>query len=147
MYLFLETETECEWGRGREKESHRIWSRLQVPSCQHRAPCGARTHEPWDHDMSRSRMLNRWSHPGALVIYFERECKGRRAERGRERIPGRLHTVSTEPHTGLKLTNCEIMTWAEIKSQILNRLSHPGPPILFSWSLNLLLYLLSVPWI
>ena len=27
----------------------------------------------------------------------------------------RLWTVSTEPDTGLKLTNCEIMTWAEVR--------------------------------
>ena len=32
-----------------------------------------------------------------------------RAERGRERIPIRLCTVSTEPDAGLKLTNHEIM--------------------------------------
>ena len=35
-------------------------------------------------------------------IYFEREgVSGRGAERGKERIPGRLHTVSTELDTGL----------------------------------------------
>ena len=47
----------------------------------------------------------------SLFIYFERErdrmSKGRA---GRERIPSRLHTVSMEPHMGLKLTNCEIIT-------------------------------------
>ena len=49
------------------------------------------------------------------------------AERGGgERTPSRLHTVSTEPDAGLNLTNCEIMTRAEIKSWTLNRLSHPG---------------------
>ena len=31
-------------------------------------------------------------------------------ERERERIPSRLHTVSTEPNAGLELTNREIMT-------------------------------------
>ena len=40
--------------------------------------------------------------------------RGSGRERGRERIPGRLHTVSTEPDTGLKLTNCEIMTGAKV---------------------------------
>ena len=65
VYLFLrETETECEWVRGRERGRHRIQSRLQVLSCQHRAPCGARTREPQDHDLSRSWMLNRLSPPG-----------------------------------------------------------------------------------
>ena len=35
---------------------------------------------------------------------------GRDTERGRERIPSRLHAVSTEPDAGLELTNREIMT-------------------------------------
>ena len=59
-----ETETECKWARG-ERGRHRSRSRLQAPTCQHRARCGARTHEPWDHDLSRSRTLNWMSHPGA----------------------------------------------------------------------------------
>ena len=48
-----------------------------------------------------------------MFIYFEREieCKqGRDSERGRERIPSSLCTVSTELDMGLKLTNQEIMT-------------------------------------
>ena len=49
-------------------------------------------------------------------------------ERERERIPSRLRVVSTEPDTGLHLMNHEIMSWAEIKSRTLNRLSHPGAP-------------------
>ena len=44
--------------------------------------------------------------------------KGR--ERGRGRLPSRLHAISTEPNTGLELTNCKIMTRVEIKSQTLN---------------------------
>ena len=36
-------------------------------------------------------------------------------ERGRQRIPGRLCVISTEPDAGLELKNCEIMTWAETK--------------------------------
>ena len=72
-YLFIferERETECEWGRGRERERHRIRGRLQALSCQHRAPCGAQTHGPWDHDLSRSWMLTPLSHPGAPIIIF-----------------------------------------------------------------------------
>ena len=61
----MERETEHEQGRGRERGRHRIQSRLQVLSCRHRARRGARTHEPRDHDLSRSRTLNRLSHPGA----------------------------------------------------------------------------------
>ena len=66
MFLFIfETEREHKQGRGRERGRHRIRSRLQALSCQHRARRGARTHRPWDHDLSRSRTLNRLSHPGA----------------------------------------------------------------------------------
>ena len=31
-------------------------------------------------------------------------------EKGRERIPSRLHTICTEPHMELQLRNLEIMT-------------------------------------
>ena len=34
----------------------------------------------------------------------------RERERERERNPSKVHSVSTEPDAGLKLTNCEIMT-------------------------------------
>ena len=54
---------ERERGRGRDRGGHRIWNRLQAPSCQHRARYGARTHGPWDHDLRRSWTLNRQSHP------------------------------------------------------------------------------------
>ena len=72
-----------------------------------------------------------------LCIYFERESvstrewrKGREREgdRERERIPSRLCSVSTEPDMALDPTNHKIMTRAEIKSQPLNQLSHPGAP-------------------
>ena len=43
-------------------------------------------------------------------------------------ILSRLRTVRAEPDLGLELTNCEIMTLAEIKSQMLNGLNHPGAP-------------------
>ena len=66
-----------------------------------------------------------------LFILKEREWESTSeggAGRRRDRIPSRLHAVSAEPDVGLKLTNCEIMIWAEIKSQTPNRLSHPGTP-------------------
>ena len=65
MFIF-ETETECKLGRAeREKGRHRIWSRLQALSCQHRARRGARTHKPRDHDLSQSRTLIHLSYPSA----------------------------------------------------------------------------------
>ena len=69
----------------------------------------------------------------SLFIYFERERaseQGNSRERGRERIPSRLRIASAEPDLGLKLRNCEVVTWAETKSLMLNRLSHPGTPCL-----------------
>ena len=65
-----ERETETEWRRGRERGRHRTWSGLQTLCCQHRAWRRARTHEPWDHDLSQSRMLNPLSHPGAPDFTF-----------------------------------------------------------------------------
>ena len=52
------------------------------------------------------------------------EQRERERERGKERIPSGPRVVFTEPDVGLELTNCEIMTRAEIKSQI----STTGPP-------------------
>ena len=44
------------------------------------------------------------------MFIFEREQEqGRGRERGRERLPSRLCTVSAEPNVvGLELVNCEI---------------------------------------
>ena len=42
------------------------------------------------------------------------------AEKGRERIPSRLHTVSAEPDARLKATNHVVMTQDEIKGWTLN---------------------------
>ena len=39
-----------------------------------------------------------------------RTSKGGAEREGEERIPSRLHAVSTEPDSGLSLTNHEIMT-------------------------------------
>ena len=50
----------------------------------------------------------------------------RERERGRERIPSRFHSANMEPDAGLEPINYEITTWAEIKSQTLNQLNHPG---------------------
>ena len=65
IYFSRERLTECEQGRGRERGRHRIPSRLQAPSCQHRARREARTHKLWDHDLSGTQTINRLSHPGA----------------------------------------------------------------------------------
>ena len=71
LLFTLERERETEHERGRkEGGGHRMWNRLQALSCQHRARCGAQTHKPWDHDLSRCQMLNQLSHPGAPIFFF-----------------------------------------------------------------------------
>ena len=65
-----ETETECEWGRDRERRKHTIWNKLQALSCQHRAQCGARTWEQRDHDLSQSWTTYWLNHPGAPLFFF-----------------------------------------------------------------------------
>ena len=52
----------------------------------------------------------------------------RQTEREGRTISSRLRTISVDPDVGLKLTNCEIMTGAKIKTQTLNQLSPPGGP-------------------
>lgn len=46
----------------------------------------------------------------------------------RERIFKADSTLSVEPDVGLDPRTYEIMTWAETRSQMLNRLSYPGTP-------------------
>ena len=65
-----ERETESEQGRGRERGTNRIQSRLLSLSCQHRAWHRAWTHKPRDYDLSWSQMLNRLSHPSAPLKIF-----------------------------------------------------------------------------
>ena len=48
-----------------------------------------------------------------MYLFWERErqrASRRGAVGGRDRIPSRLHAVSTEPDAKLELTNHEIMT-------------------------------------
>ena len=53
---------------------------------------------------------------------------GGEGQRERERSPRGLCTDSTDLHMGLDPTHHEITTSAEIKSWMLNQLSHPGTP-------------------
>ena len=130
MFIYFwerERKTEHEQGRGRERRRHRIWSRLQALSCQPRARCRARTHKLWDPELSWGQTLNWLSQIGVPIFFFnlyfwERERKteheqGRSTERERDRMWSRLRfwAVSTEPDAGLKLTDCEIMTWAKVR--------------------------------
>ena len=62
-----------------------------------------------------------------IYLFWEREHEPGEGEREREG-ERESQAVSTELDEGLDLTNCEIMTWAEIENRVLNQLSHPGTP-------------------
>ena len=53
-------------------------------------------------------------------VYMQAEEGQRERERGKERIPSRLHAVSPEHDTGLNPTNLKIITCAKIRNQLLN---------------------------
>ena len=62
-------------------------------------------------------------------MYFEKDrdgVSGGGAERGRERIPSRLCTASTEPDSGLELKKLGDHDLSQNQKSTLNRLSHPG---------------------
>ena len=62
-YLFILRRVQA--GEG-QREGHRgSEAGSALTGWQERAWCGARTHEPQDHHLNRSWMLNRQSHPGA----------------------------------------------------------------------------------
>ena len=65
FYLFLRQRQSMSMGGPAREGDTESRSRLRVLSHQHRARRGAGTHEPRDHTLSRSRTLNRLSHPGA----------------------------------------------------------------------------------
>ena len=69
-------------GRGRDRETQNP-EQLQALRCQHRVRCGARTHEPEDRDLSRSRPLNRVSHPGAsqIFLFADKKTEAQRDEK------------------------------------------------------------------
>ena len=147
-------ETEHEWGRSRERETHthRIRSRLQALRCQHRARHGARTHKPWDHDLSWSRPFNWLSHPNTPKFFFlnknvlkvllkallkitlrEREREKARVgegqrEKGRHRIQSRFQALSCQHRARHGAQTHELWDHDLNWSWTLNRLSHPGAP-------------------
>ena len=65
---FWDRERQSLNGEGAEREGDTDLKQAQALSCQPRAWRRARTHGPWDCDLSWSRMLNQLSHPGAPEI-------------------------------------------------------------------------------
>ena len=77
-----------------------------------------------------------------IYLFWERVSTSRKgAERRREGRKERENPKQASHHQhraafGDKLTNCKTMIWAEITSQTLNRLSHPGAPAFASLKLQ-----------
>ena len=110
MFIFFkrsrERESEHESGRDGERRRHRIWSRLQALSCQHRARRGAQTHEPQDHDLSWSQTLNWLSHPGCPVLYPFLMCTSF--------LSKMFYTVlCTAVKTFLDFETCNLLLWLD----------------------------------
>lgn len=68
----------------------------------------------------------------SCFVFLEREhtCPG---GQGVERGKGRRERILTMPDAGFDGHNSDIMTRAEIKSQMPKQLSHPGAPHLFGY--------------
>ena len=92
-YWFLR-ERQSVSGQGAERGRHRIWSRLQALSYQHRARCGTQTHEPWVHYLSRNQRLNQLSPqaPHQNEKLFKRPHTG-----------GRIFTINTNKTNNLTM--------------------------------------------
>ena len=65
----IETEAECEQGMGRKRETE-FEAVSKALHCQHRAWCGAWTHELWDHDLSWRWTLNNWAIQVPLLCFI-----------------------------------------------------------------------------
>ena len=75
-------------------------------------------------------------------IYFERErehTQWRGRERGRKRIPSRLHAVSAEPDVGLDLTNREITTRSRVGC-LIDRATQASPLMVMHLKKNVRLF-------
>ena len=58
-------ETEHKWGRGTEREGDQNPKQVLGSELSAQSLMGARTHQPWDHDLRWSRMLN-WATQASL---------------------------------------------------------------------------------
>ena len=68
-----------------------------------------------------------------LSLFTSRERQSVRAGDGK-RERERESQAGSEPNTGIEPTIHEILTWVEIKSQMLNQLSHPSAPYHHSYT-------------
>ena len=129
--FFRETETECEWVRGRDRGRHRIWSRLQALSCQHRTQCGARTQSCEIMTWAEVGQLTNWAQVLLMFVYFWDRVRapvgeGREREGGRHRIWSRLQALSCQRRAQRGVQTHELWDHDLSRSQTPNRLNHPA---------------------
>ena len=123
--LFLREKRVHTSRRGAEREGDtesQAGSRLQAPSCQHRAQCGAWTHEPWDHDLSQSWMLNWLSYVGAprlfKFIFILREIASGVGEAGQREWESQAGSALSTQNP-VQCPNPRTMrSWPELKSRV-----------------------------
>ena len=133
-------------GEGQREGEAQSPKRAPGPSCQHRARCGARIHEPREHDLTQSWTLNWLSHPGTPTYLFFNVCLFLRererqsvsrggAERGRHRIGSRLQAPSFQYRARRGARTHKPRDHDLSRSRTLRRLSRPGAPkrILFKY--------------
>ena len=131
----------------RERESEHRWGREgEAGSSLSREPdigLDPRTLRSWPEP--KAERLNRLSHPGtSIIVFWKRASKSKstcgawggkvgkqEGQRARERANlKQLHAQYRAQMQG-SISYHESMTWAEIKSEMLNWLSHLGAPRLF----------------
>ena len=127
--LKRERETEHEWGRVREREGE-TQNPKQASGSELSAQSRTQGSNPQITTWAEADWATQAPHLAKvfffnffMFIYFwEREREKESMSRGGAKREGdteseagsRLWAVSTEPDVGLELTNCKIMTWAEV---------------------------------
>ena len=128
MFIFLFWESESKLGRGRERQTDRIWRRLQALSCQHRAWHGAQTHGPRDRDLAEVRRLTDCATQAPQLLLFLMFNFWERG-RGREKETEDLkRALRWQQRARRGAQTHEPWGHALSRRQTLNRLSHAGIP-------------------
>ena len=84
-------------------------------------------------DLSFSSANYRGCHTILFILESAHVCtRAGEGQKERERISSRLHTQPGAWHWA-QSDNCDIMTWVEIKGQMLNQWGHPGTPTINTW--------------
>ena len=131
---------------GTERDTHRIWSRIPSSELSAQSPTRGSNSwsvRSWPERKSDAQPTEPPRRPIMFVYSWERERQSvRRGGAEREgdieaEAGSKLWAVSTEPNAGLKLTDCKIMTWAEVGCST-DWATQAPPDILFYLKVSLL---------